>query len=173
MLATAPPLPAQPLVGLLADLRADAARHAAQRGALAALHALICAALIRLFAGLHDLMDLWRSGQLPPQSSSPAEAQHLPRRAPVCAGADIPARLSRPRQPAATFAAARPTAAAVVPAETASRAAPRHAPAHAAKAPATPSPRPPIYPRIRLPPWPGFLMAPMRLSPDCALNVPI
>jgi len=68
MLSTAPPLPAQPLVGLLADLRAKAIRHAAHRGALAAVHALICTALIRLFAGLQDLMELWQSGQLPPQT---------------------------------------------------------------------------------------------------------
>ncbi len=122
MLATAPPLPAQPLVGLLADLRAKAIQHAAHPGALALLHALICTALIRLFAGLQDLMELWRSGQLPPQTLATLAilatlAAAPPRAVASCArtlrplghrlGVDLPAILQPPPRPPAPAKPAR------------------------------------------------------------------
>jgi len=115
MLSTAPPLPAQPLVGLLADLRAKAIQHAAHPGALAAVHALICTALVRLFAGLQDLMELWRSGQLPPQTLA-TRAAAPPRAVASCARTlrplghrlDLPPILQPPPRPQRPPAPAKP-----------------------------------------------------------------
>jgi len=72
MLEIHPPPLATRVAGIAADLRATADLHAAQAGALAALHALILAAFVRLFDRLADLVTLWQSGQLPP----PSRTQH-------------------------------------------------------------------------------------------------
>lgn len=59
------PFAAQPLAGLLADMRLESARLAAQRGVLVVLHALILSALTRLLGRLDAMFTLWQSGQLP------------------------------------------------------------------------------------------------------------
>ena len=65
MKAERTPFAAHPLAGLLADMRLESARRAAQRGVLVALHALILSALTRLLGRLDALLTLWQSGQLP------------------------------------------------------------------------------------------------------------
>ena len=66
MKAERTPFAAHPLAGLLADMRLESARRAAQRGVLVALHALILSALTRLLGRLDALLTLGQSGQLPP-----------------------------------------------------------------------------------------------------------
>ena len=165
--------PAQPLVGLLADLRVQAARHHAHPGALASVNALILAALIRLFASLQNLMELWQSGQCPPSSPSRSGTPRPSAQEPGSAVAPAHARAQRPRQTSVALSAAQLTAAASICAKTPSRAVPRYTPAHATEASATPSPRPPIYPRIRPPPWPEFSMTCARPTRNYNPNITI
>ena len=80
---------------ITAAICAEANQRAAQAGVVAALHALILAALARLFAGLENLLHLWQAGQLP------ASGATAPCRSPASAAAPHPSRhavpgLSRP-----------------------------------------------------------------------------
>lgn len=60
-----PPAPQdRTLSALLADLRTEAAQTAAGGGVLAALHALILAALVRLLGRLEHLFNQWQAGLL-------------------------------------------------------------------------------------------------------------
>ncbi len=54
------------LATITAELRAQANRATTDAGPIAALHALILAALARLFNGLTELFSLWQAGQLAP-----------------------------------------------------------------------------------------------------------
>jgi hypothetical protein len=66
--------------GIAAELRAMAATHAASDGVVAALHALILAALARLFARLDDMFAQWQAGLLlPPPSRVRAPRPAAPR----------------------------------------------------------------------------------------------
>ena len=66
------------VASIAADLRATADFHAAQAGLVAALHALILAALARLFTRLEDLVTLWQSGQFSAPASHIREPQSRP-----------------------------------------------------------------------------------------------
>ena len=66
---------------ILTDLRATAACHTAPHGAVALLHALILAAITRLFTSLENLLTLWQAGQCgptPPASTQPVPTQPVP-----------------------------------------------------------------------------------------------
>jgi len=69
------------VAAIQAEIRDEAAHHAARAGLVASLHVLILTALARLLACLEQMVELWRSGQLPPKSptriASPA-AVHAP-----------------------------------------------------------------------------------------------
>ena len=56
---------ARNLAVILTDIRSEADRRAAERGLVAALHALILSAFARLFTRLETLVSLWQAGQLP------------------------------------------------------------------------------------------------------------
>ena len=101
------PLPPQPFAGLLADIRAEADRHATSRalgaGVVASLHALILAAFARLLTALEQLFVEWRAGTLP----IPTPRTIAPRPAPAPDAATPPQatnpsrRARSPRAPAA------------------------------------------------------------------------
>jgi len=101
------PLPPQPFAGLLADIRAEADRHATSRalgaGVVASLHALILAAFARLLTALEQLFGEWRAGTLPiptPRTIAPRPAPAPDAAAPP--QATNPSRRARsPRAPAA------------------------------------------------------------------------
>jgi len=78
MLDQSPQPLAERIADMAAELRATADEAAAQAGLVAALHALILAALVRIFTRLEDMVALWQSGQLPPL----APARHAERSAP-------------------------------------------------------------------------------------------
>jgi len=81
VLETSAPLLAHRVAAIQAEIRDEAAHHAARAGLVASLHVLILTALARLLACLEQMVELWRSGQLPPKSptriASPA-AVHAP-----------------------------------------------------------------------------------------------
>ena len=86
------------VASITGELRAQAATSAARAGVLAALHALLFAALVRLFDQLACMVDLWRAGQLP--ASAPATTRpRTPLTAVIGSGAMDP-RVLQTRAPA-------------------------------------------------------------------------
>ena len=76
-----PPAPQdRTLSALLADLRIESAQMAAGGGVLAALHALILAALVRLLGRLEHLFDQWQAGLLVTPAQRRATRARRPRR---------------------------------------------------------------------------------------------
>ncbi len=162
MKAERTPFAAHPLAGLLADMRLESARRAAQRGVLVALHALILSALTRLLGRLDALLTLWQSGQLPTPT-------------PVRTRIVIPAAAKDPRSPHVTTRSlhrARPLAS---PPPGAAQPQPQRPqpPSHPTAPAATPPPIPLPHPRFHKPPWPSRAKHPEPPALSCILNVSI
>ena len=172
MKAAPHPPAAQPLAGLLADMRLESARLAAQRGMLVVLHTLILTTLIRLFGRLDHMMSLWQSGQLPSQSVILSNAKD-PRFPPVPPqSAPAPCPLPRPSRrvphPAIPHADPNPRAepsavpAQLVPTRLALTCADTFAPPAAHH-----------HPRFRKPPWLLSSNEPEIPTPNHAKNITI
>ena len=92
---TPAPIPAQPLAGLLADLRTQADDQATRFGPVARLHALILAVIVRLLTGFEQIFEQWRAGVLP--LPAPREIPCGDKPAPDVAPPPLAAAPSRPR----------------------------------------------------------------------------
>ena len=98
---------AQQIAAITAAIRTEADHHANQAGLVASLHALIFAALSRLFTRLESILTLWQAGQLPHPAQSPHPRPALePSESPRATTPITPA----PRRPSRARAAPNPPA---------------------------------------------------------------